>query len=84
MLGEGVKTDLRPLDQVVKVVEGWVDFGSKLLAIRTAHIRHQFRKTTVLSRHRCLINTGVEKMNNIITLTTRCLSKSECWYSNNC
>jgi hypothetical protein len=30
---------------------------------RTAHIRHQSRKTTVLSCHRYLINTGVEKMN---------------------
>ncbi len=28
-------------------------------------IRHQRRKTTVLSCHRCLIYTGVEKMNNI-------------------
>ncbi len=27
---------------------------------RTAHIRHLCRKTTVLSCHRCLINTGVE------------------------
>ncbi len=32
---------------------------------RTAHIRHQCKKTTVLSCHWCLINTGVEKMNNI-------------------
>jgi hypothetical protein len=31
----------------------------------TAHIRHQCRKTTVLSCHRCLINSGVEEMNNI-------------------
>ncbi len=30
---------------------------------RTACIRHQCRKTTVLSCHRCLLNTGVEKMN---------------------
>jgi hypothetical protein len=41
------------------------------------HIRHQCRKTTVLSCKRCLIKTGVEKMNNILiwirTLTTRCL-----------
>jgi len=40
---------------------------------RIAHIRHQCSKTTVLSYHICLINTGVEKMNNIqikiITLT---------------
>jgi hypothetical protein len=33
---------------------------------RTAHIRHQCRQTTVLSYHRYLINTGVEKMNNIL------------------
>jgi hypothetical protein len=32
---------------------------------RTARIRHQLRQTTALSCHRCLINTGVEKMNNI-------------------
>jgi hypothetical protein len=27
---------------------------------RTAHFRHQCRKTTALSCYRCLINTGVE------------------------
>ncbi len=33
---------------------------------RTACIRHQCRKaTTVLSCQRCLINTSVEKINNI-------------------
>jgi hypothetical protein len=31
----------------------------------TARIRHQCRKTDVLSCHRFLINSGVEKMNNI-------------------
>jgi hypothetical protein len=35
----------------------------------TGHIRHQCRKTTVLSCHICLLilsfNTGVEKMNYI-------------------
>ncbi len=31
----------------------------------TVRIRHQCKKTTVLSCHRCLINTGVEKMNYI-------------------
>ncbi len=31
----------------------------------TARIRHQCRKTAVLSCHRYLINSGVEKMNNI-------------------
>ncbi len=43
---------------------------------RTAHIRHQCKKTTVLICHRCLINTCVEEMNNfkqIRTLTPRCL-----------
>ncbi len=30
-----------------------------------AHIRHTCRKTTVLRCHRCLINTGVKKMNKI-------------------
>ncbi len=29
---------------------------------RRAHIRHLCRKTAVLSCHRCLIDTGVEKM----------------------
>ena len=32
---------------------------------RTTHIRHQCRKTTVLSFYRCLINSGVEKVNYI-------------------
>jgi hypothetical protein len=32
---------------------------------RTAHIRHQRRKTTVLICQRCLINYGVKKMNYI-------------------
>ncbi len=31
----------------------------------TTCIRHQCRKTAVTSCHRCLINSGVEKMNNI-------------------
>jgi len=31
----------------------------------TVHNRHQCKKTTVLSCQRCIINTGVEKMNNI-------------------
>ncbi len=33
---------------------------------RTARIRHKCRKTTVSSSLRCLINTGVEKMNYIL------------------
>jgi hypothetical protein len=32
---------------------------------RTSLIIHQCMKTNVLSCHRCLIKTGVEKMNNI-------------------
>jgi hypothetical protein len=32
-------------------------------SIRTAHFRYQYRKTAVLSCHRCLINTDVEKIN---------------------
>jgi len=31
----------------------------------TAHNRHLCRKTAVLNCHRCLISTGVEKMNKI-------------------
>ncbi len=31
----------------------------------TEHIRHQCRQTTVLSCPRCLINSGVEKMNKL-------------------
>jgi hypothetical protein len=34
---------------------------AKYSANRTARIRHRCRKTTVLSCHRCLINTGVKK-----------------------
>jgi hypothetical protein len=32
---------------------------------RTACIRNLCRKTTVLNCHRCPINNGIEKMNNI-------------------
>jgi hypothetical protein len=38
---------------------------SVIMLNSTAHIRHQSRKATALSCHRCLINTGVEVMNNI-------------------
>ncbi len=53
---------------------------------RTANIRHQCRKITLLSCHRCLINTGVEKMNNIslqiLTFYHPIFrSKSKCWDS---
>ncbi len=36
-----------------------------LFANRRAYIRHLCIKTSVLSCHRCLNDTGVEKMNNI-------------------
>ncbi len=52
--GDGVNTALQQLKQ-----------QNVSSLSRRAHIRHQCRKTTVLSCHRCLINTGVEKMNNI-------------------
>jgi hypothetical protein len=47
----------------------WFQCYKTLLPIvftnRSARIRHKCRKTTVLSCHRCLINPGIEKMNNI-------------------
>jgi hypothetical protein len=39
--------------------------GQPLWHNGTARNRHQCRKTAVLGCHRCLINSGVEKMNNI-------------------
>jgi hypothetical protein len=39
--------------------------GRKERYNKTARMRHQCRKITVLSCHRCLIKTGVEKMNDI-------------------
>jgi hypothetical protein len=39
--------------------------AAKMFTNRTTHIRHQCRKTTVLSCRICLINTGVEKTDNI-------------------
>jgi hypothetical protein len=55
----------------------------------SAHIRHQFRKTTVLSCHRCLNNTGVDKNEQHLNIDQNfdhqmSLSKSKCWYLNNC
>jgi hypothetical protein len=38
---------------------------SQCIGNGTAHIRHWCWKIAVLSCHRCLINSGVEKMNNI-------------------
>ncbi len=43
----------------------------------------------VLSCHRCLINTGVEKIELHLNIDQsfdhqKSLSKNKCWYSNNC
>ncbi len=56
---------------------------------RTVCIRlHQCRKTTVSSCHRCLISNGVKnELHLIIDLNVdhqMFLSKSKCWFSNNC
>jgi hypothetical protein len=49
----------------------WTVFVAILLYInfsnRTARIRQECRRATVLSCHRCIINTGIEKMNTIHT-----------------
>jgi hypothetical protein len=55
----------------------------------TAHNRYQCRKTAVLSCHRFLINTGVEKNEQHLNMDSNfdhqmSLSKSKCWYSNKC
>jgi len=51
------------------IVEGTTekvfDFPLPVSLNGTAHIINQCRKTAVLSSHRCLVKTGVEKMNNI-------------------
>jgi hypothetical protein len=44
-------------------IVGWLKERSWVV-----HIRHQCRKTTALNCHRCLINTGDEKMNNVQNL----------------
>jgi hypothetical protein len=46
-------------------LSGKTSIRPPFLSNRTERIRHQCRKTNVLSCHRCLINTGVEKMKNI-------------------
>ena len=55
---------------------------------RTVRVKHQCRKTTVLSWHRCLINTGVKNelhLNIDYNFKHKMsLSRSKCWYSNNC
>ncbi len=56
---------------------------------RRTHIRHQCRKTTLITCQRCLINTGVEKNEQHLNIDQNfdhqmSLSQSKCWYSNNC
>ncbi len=56
---------------------------------RTTLIRHQCKKTTGLSCHRYLINTGVEKNEQHLNIDQNfdhqmSLSKSKYWYSHNC
>ncbi len=56
---------------------------------RTAHIRHQCKKTIVSSCHRCLIKNGVEKNEQPLNIVQNfdhqmSLNKRKCWYSNNC
>ncbi len=63
--------------------------GKCLWVNRTARIRHQCRKTIVISCNRCLVYTGVEKMNQHINIDLdfdhqMSLSLSKCGYSNNC
>jgi hypothetical protein len=49
---------------------------------------HLCRKTTVLSCHRCLINTGVKNEQDLNIDQNfdhkMSLGQSKCWYSNNC
>jgi hypothetical protein len=73
----------------VSVDEKLSKISSYLIINRRAHIRNQCRKATVLSFHRCLINTGIEKteqLSNIDYNFDHQMSpcKSKCWYSNNC
>jgi hypothetical protein len=46
------------------IIDTFVGY-TKITNIGTAHIRHQCRKTAVLSCHRYLFNSGVEKMKSI-------------------
>jgi hypothetical protein len=43
---------------------GQIFFCRKYNCYKTKHFKHLCRKTVVLSCHRCLINTGVEQINN--------------------
>jgi len=56
---------------------------------RTARVRHQCRKTTVLGCCRCLISTSFWKNGQHLNIDSNfdhlvSLCKSKCWYSNNC
>ncbi len=56
---------------------------------RTAHIRQQCRKTTILNFPSCVAYTGFEKMNQHLNIDYNfdhqmSLSKNKCWYSSNC
>jgi len=53
--------DLRTFGDEQRVSRSWRTKFELKIRNGTVHIRHQCRKTTVLSCHRCLINTGVEK-----------------------
>ncbi len=51
---------------LMRCIIRWLEIKNRAFLLnRTAHIRHQCRKATVLSCHRCLINSGDEKMNYI-------------------
>jgi hypothetical protein len=51
---------------IINYINYLISKYKRLFLITTACIRHQCRKTTVFSSHGYLINTGVEKMNNIL------------------
>jgi hypothetical protein len=58
-----VQTILQPVYSAAKKISKCeAEKMPKVLLNRPACIRHQCRKTTVLSCHRCLINTGVDKI----------------------
>ncbi len=61
----------------------------KEISNRKGWIRHQCMKATVLNCHKCLINTGVEKIELHLNIFNNfeqqmSLSKSKCLYSYNC
>ncbi len=68
--------------------ERWI--RAYTMAYKTSRIRHQCRKTTVLSCQICLINTGVDEQHLNIDYRQELwppemsLSKCKCWYSKNC